>query len=171
MGAKNHARLQYDDIPRISGNLGLDVQDLINQLGTIFKALHGDKYLVEPEQTHFEVDYSEIVGRAKEVFDATLRHSYLQRKPPMDAKSFGETRKADFLINRVFAPYFEISYRVRGRTFILSSDIYSLITGNADEKKRVRRKIIGENSRKRRNDFDTQRRLIDILKASENETD
>ena len=171
MGAKNHAQLQYDDIPRMSGNLGLDVQDFINQIGAIFRALHEDKYLVEPEQTHFEVDYSGITGRAKDVFDAALRHSYLQKKPPMDAKTFGETRKADFLINRVFAPYFEISYKVRGRTFIQSSEVCSLIMGNADEKKRVRKRIIGENSRKRRDDFEAQRRLTDVLEASDNKAD
>lgn len=171
IGAKNHAQLQYDDIPRISGNLGLDVQDFINQIGTIFWALHEDRYLVEPEPTHFETDYSGITGKAKEVFDATVRHSYIQKKPPMDPKSYGETRKADFLINRVFAPYFEISYRVRGRTFIQSPEICILITGNDMEKKRVRKAIIKENSRKRRDDFGIQRRLIDVLEANKNEAD
>jgi hypothetical protein len=171
IGAKNHARLQYDDIPRISGNLGLDVQDFINQIGTIFRALHEDRYLVEPEPTHFETDYWGVTGKAKEVFDATVRHSYIQKKPPMDPKSYGETRKADFLINRVFAPYFEISYRVRGRTFIQSSEICILITGNEIEKKRVRKAIIKENARKRRDDFWVQRRLIDVLEANKNEAD
>jgi len=149
-GAKHHAQLQYDDILRIPQNLGLEVQDLINQIGTIFRDLHLNRYLVEPEPTHFETIYLEIAGRAKEVFDAALRYSYLQKKPPMQPKTSDQTRKDDYLINRVFAPLFEISYRVRGRTIISASQIDSLITGDDTKKMQTRRVIIKDNSRKRR---------------------
>lgn len=147
-GAKYHAQLQYDDILRIPHNIGGEVQDLINQLGTIFRDLHLNRYLVEPEPTHFETTYSELTGRAKEVFDVASRYSYLQKKRSMQPKSSDETKKDDYLINRVFAPLFKISYRVRGRTRIKASQIQSLIVGNEEEKKQTRREVIRENSRK-----------------------
>lgn len=150
IGSKTHARLQYDDMLRIPHNMGLEVRDLINQLGTIFRALHLNRYLVEPEPTHFTTVYAEIKGWAKEVFDAALKYSYLQKKPPMDPKSPDEPREDDYLINRVFAPLFKISYRVRGRTKITAPQIDSLITGDDREKKQTRRDIIRENSRKTR---------------------
>jgi hypothetical protein len=148
MGAKNYAELEYEDITRISGNLGLDVQDFINEIGTIFRALHMNRSLVEPEPTHFETTYSEITGQAKKVFDAALNYSYLQKKPSMGPKSSYETKKGDFLTNRVFAPYFEISYRVRGRTYISTSQIYNLIIENDEKKKKTRREIIRDNAKK-----------------------
>jgi len=161
MGAKNFAKIRFTDITGIPGGLGLKVQDFINEIGTIFRALHLNQYLVEPEATHFETTYSEIVGKAKEVFDAALNYSYLQKKPPMDPKSSLETKKDDFLINRIFAPYFEISYRVRGRTYILASQIRSLIMGESEEKKKTRKEIIKNNAKKEKPEIGIQSKLFD----------
>jgi len=162
-GARHHARLQFDDILRIPNNLGLPVQEFIKQIGTIFRALHKDRRLVEPEPTHFETDYSEITGRAKEVFDAAIKYSYLQKKPPMDPKSINETQKNDFLTNRVFAPQFEISYRLRGRTPISPSQIDRLITGDSVRKRQTRREILRNTRAKRKRTIsDSQKELFDI---------
>jgi len=171
MGAKHHAELQYNDITRVPGNLGMGIQDFINQIGTIFRELHLNRYLVEPEPTHFETDYSEITGEAKAIFDAALDYSYLQQKPSMDPKSSIETKKNDFLINRVFAPHFEISYRVRGRTSISAHQITTLITGNDKRKKKERQNIIRENTRREKPGIDLQRELFDRDQIDKNETD
>lgn len=177
MGTRNHAKLQYDDIARIPHNLGLEVQDFIKQIGRIFRALHLDRYLVEPEPTHFETDYSKITGRAEKVFDAALNYSYIQEKPPMDPKSLFETKKDDYLINRVFAPYFKISYRLRGRTFISASQICSLIEGDNLEKKETRKEIIRANRRKRKPKAEiqapgtVQKKLPDLVEVNRNEAD
>ncbi len=171
MGAKNHAELQYEDITRIPGSLGLNVQNFINEIGTIFRDLHLNRYLVEPEPTHFETTYSEITGRAKEVFDAALNYSYLQKKPPMDPKTRYETKKNDFLINRVFAPHFEISYRVRGRTYISASQIYNLITEGHEQKKKTRREIIRVNAKKEKSKISLQKTLFDLDEVDKNEID
>lgn len=162
IGAKNLAKLQYNAITTIPGNLGLNVQGFINEIGAIFRELHLNRYLVEPEPTHFETNYSEII-QGKDVFNATLNYSYLQKKPPMDPKSPLETKKDDFLINRVFAPYFEISYRVRGRTYISASQISSLITGDSEEKKKTRKEIIKNNAKKEKPEIGIQLTLLDSI--------
>jgi len=173
MGAKNHAELQFKDITRIPGNLGLDVQNFITEIGTIFRELHLSPHLVEPEPTHFETYYSEIKDKAKQVFDAALNHYYLQKKPPMEPKSSYETKKNDFLINRGFAPYFEISYKVRGRTYISASQIYNLIMGNDEEKKKTRKEIIKKNAKKEGPEKPkaSQITLFDLIEVNKNETD
>ena len=170
IGTKNHAKIQYDDIKRIRKNLGLDVQNFINEIGTIFRELHLNRYLVEPEPTHFETNYSEII-KGRDVFDTALDYSYLQKKPPMDPKSTRETKKDDFLINRVFAPLFGISYRVRGRTYISASQISSLITGDSQEKKKTREEIIKNNAKKEKPETDNQLTLFDVDEADKNEID
>jgi len=171
MAVKNYANIKYSDITRISGNLGLDVQSFINEIGTIFRKLHLNKYLVEPEPTHFETEYPEISGKAKEVFDAALEYSCLQKKPPMEPKSSYETKKYDYLINRIFAPYFKISYRVRGRTYISASQIETLITGNNEEKRDVRRKIIRKNARAEKTEEYIQKTLFNLNEVDKNEID
>ena len=143
LGIKRFSRLLFDDVARIPGNLGLAVQDFINQIGEIFRALHiQDIFLSEPEPTHFETEYLEISGDAKKVFDAALRYSFLQKKPPMKSKQTGDVRRDDFVLNRAFAPLFGISYRVRGRTYISSKNISNLITYSKNQKNRIRRMII-----------------------------
>jgi hypothetical protein len=168
IGAKKHAKLQFNNITRIPQNLGLKVQNFINEIGAIFRELHLNRYLVEPEPTHFETNYSEIV-QGKNVFDAALDYSYLQKKPPMDPKSTSETKKDDFIINRVLAPYFEISYKVRGRTYISASQISSLITGGSEEKKKTRKEIVKNNEKKEKPEIDIQSTLFGIEEADNNE--
>lgn len=149
IGAKHCARLQYDDIPRVPGNVGLEIQDFINQIGAIFRALHLDPYMIEPEPTHFETHYSKLKDRAKQIIDAALKYSYLQEKPPMHPKKQAETLRRDFIVNRIFAPYFQISYNVRGRTLISPSQIHVLVTGSISEKNQIRNVIIKQNSRRK----------------------
>lgn len=165
IGTKHCARLQYDDIPRIPGNVGLEIQDFINQIGSVFRALHLDPYMIEPEPTHFETHYSKVKGRPKQILDAALRYAYLQEKPPMHPKSQAETMKRDFLINRIFAPYFQISYNVRGRTLITPSQIHILVSGSIAEKNQTRKQIIKQNSRKRgakAREVEAQSTLFDV---------
>jgi hypothetical protein len=144
MGAKKFADLCYYDIARISGKdyLGLRVQKFINEIGTIFRALHRDPYLAEPEPTHFETSYLDITVKAREIFDAALDHSYLQEKPPMDPKLPIEAKKSDFVLNRIFSPKFGISYRVRGRTFFSPTQIEDLLVGDDKKRMGVRSEII-----------------------------
>jgi hypothetical protein len=162
MGAKHHAELQYNDITRIPGNFGMQVQDFINEIGAIFRELHLNPDLIEPEPTHFETSYSKIPSDAKQVFDAALDYSYLQKKPAMDPKARYETKKDDFLINRVLAPYFEISYRVRGRTYISPLGIHNLILGSDEEKKKTRLEIIRQRRKKQKSQGPIQKTLIDL---------
>lgn len=160
IGAKNLARLQFEDILRTPGNLGIDVRDFISQIGAVFRALHLNRYLVEPEPTHFETSCSEIDQPAKDVFNAALNHSYLQRKPAMHPKNHLEAKRDDFLLNRIFAPYFEISYRVRGRTYVSGSQIVDLITGDHKKRQHTRRTIIRENAKKEKARADLQQGLF-----------
>lgn len=161
MGAKSHAELQYEDIARIKGNLGLRAQMFINELGTVLRHLHSDRDIIEPEPTHFETTYSEITGIAKEVFDATKNYAYLQEKPPMSPKSSIDTKKNDYLINRILAPKFGISYRLRGRTRITPSQIQKLITGDEKERREIRKEIFKRNSKKK-TEQGIQKTLFDL---------
>jgi hypothetical protein len=178
IGAKTHAKLQYEDILRIPGthrgirdgfsespsSIGMEVQDFVNQLGTVFRALHLDICLVEPEQTHFETHYSALDSYSRDVIEAAMKYSYLQEKPSMGPKDLRDTRKKDLLLNRVFAPYFKISYRARGRTYISPSQIQVLICGDELQKKQVRADIVIQNTRRRRTrmrDAGIQKTLLD----------
>jgi hypothetical protein len=145
-GAKNYSKLQYESITQIPNNIGLDVQNFINEIGNIFRKLHLDPRLTEPEPTHFETTYSKLNDRAKKIFEAALNYSFLQKKNSMAPKNKNGIKKDDYLINRSLAPYFKISYRLRGRTYISPYDISVLISDNEDQKKGIRKSITQSNS-------------------------
>ncbi|MEL7663230.1 MAG: hypothetical protein AAGU10_03760 [Methanosarcina mazei] len=146
-GAKNYSKLQYESITQIPDNKGLKVQSFVNEIGTILRELHLDQNLVEPEPTHFETIYSELSEEAKDIFDAALNYSFIQKKNSMATKNKNEAKKDDFLINRIFAPHFKISYRLRGRTYIDPNRISSLILENNEKKKLIRKDIVQQNSK------------------------
>jgi hypothetical protein len=160
LGAKKMADTQYNDIQGINENIGLKVREFINEIGTIFRDLQLNRDIVEPEPTHFETNYAEITGEAKEIFDAALNYSFLQIKRPMDPKTISETKKDDILINRILAPRFKISYRLRGRTYISPYQINDLIVGNDKIKKRVKREIYIANTKNDKISYGTQKTLF-----------
>ncbi len=177
IGAKLESKLQYEDIQRIPGShlkvckgidsatsLGMEVQDFVNQIGTVFRSLELDPDIVEPEQTHFETDYLSLDNYSRDVIDTAVRFSYLQEKPGMKPKDVRDTKKRDLVLNRIFAPYFLISYRVRGRTYISAKQIQSLICAEDElNKKAIRSQIISQNTRKRRRTKETgiQKKLFE----------
>jgi hypothetical protein len=147
MAAKKIAEEKYDDISGIHKNRGYKVQNFIEDFGTIFHELHLNPNVIEPEPTHFEIKYSEITGEAKNIFDTALEHSYLQEKDGMSPDR-NEVTLNDYVINRIFAPKFGISYRTRGRTFVTSAQIIKLIDSDPDKRKEIRKEIITKNSKK-----------------------
>ena len=181
IGAQTQARLQFDDIQRIPGShpkpvvtkrgteesigiLGIEVQDLVSQLGTIFRNLHLDQFLIEPEQTHFETDYESLDEYSRQVIDTAVKYSYLQEKYPMSPRDIIDTKRKDFVLNRIFAPKFKISYKTRGRTYISAEQVEMLIKGNNTEKRKTRLEVVVGNSKKRRKlimENGTQRTLLD----------
>ena len=169
-GVKNYSKLQFDRMQRIKKGAGMNVQELIKEIGSIFRRIHLDRYLVEPEPTHFEINYSELRDNSKEIFDAAIDYSCLQEKKPMEPKNKYDIKNRDFILNRIFAPWFKISYRVRGRTFITADQITRLITGDHKEKGEVRKEIIINNIKKNPEIF-SQKNLKYYLEKGKNEID
>jgi len=114
---------------------------------------------VEPEPTHFETNTSRLKDKASRIFQAAVDYSYIQEKPSMEPKSHHEIKQGDFLINRIFAPWFKISYRVRGRTKISPEQLSGLIEGSEEDKDGIRKEVTLINTRKRKSQIDTQERL------------
>jgi len=155
MASKYLSDTSFSDIRSIAGNMGLGVQSFVNEIGTIFRTLHLNLDLVEPEPTHFETRYSELNDNSKFLIDTALQHGILQEKPPMEPKNVNETKGNDYILNRIFAPKFEISYRVRGRTYIDPVDLQELISANENKRNEIRKLIVKNNS-KSFTQFDTR---------------
>jgi len=140
-GAKIRAERYMDVIERIPKH-GNEIKSLVIQLGAIFYSWQNDEVLSEPEVTHFCIDYNALSIEARNVVDAAVQWSVLQPKKDMKGKAPSDPLLNVFALNHILAPYFTISYRLRGRIRQFEKeDFQTLMFGSETDKKTVRNKL------------------------------
>jgi hypothetical protein len=136
-GARTRAERFLEVIDRIP-EYGTEIKSLVQSFGAIFYTWQKDPRLSEPEVTYFCLDSTALSEKGKNVLDMAVRWSVLQQKPPMKGKDPREPLRDVYALNRILAPYFGISYRLRGRySTINKKDLETLMFGNDMEKQRV----------------------------------
>ena len=129
------------DIQSIPDEVGPILFDFIDNLGSIFRTLHMDERLSEPEPSYFITDYYALSEKSKKFVDSAVVWSALQTKNSMDPRFSTDLREQDFALNRILCARYAISHRLRGRTVISSKIIDTLITGSNEEKQTIRKKV------------------------------
>lgn len=118
IAAKNIGWLNLTELEGSCG-IGMQLTQLVQSLGTVFKSLarNGDKSA--PELVQFEFD-GELSERAHEVIHYGVMNLALIRMP---ANKLSPTSVKDFqyALHPIFAPYFDFSFR-RKRKMSLSND-------------------------------------------------
>jgi len=110
----------------------------VRSLGAVFSGLQKDPRLKEPEVTYFCVDKTSLSEVARMILDTAVQWSVLQEKRPMKGKLSTEPLLDVYALNHILAPYFKISYRLRGRIpQFYEEDIEKLMFGKEEKKKSV----------------------------------
>lgn len=99
--------------------IGMQLTQLVQSLGTVFKSLAKDGEKSAPELVQFDFD-SEVSERTREVINYSVMNLALVRMP---ANKLSSTSIKDFqyALHPTFAPYFDFSFR-RKRKMSLSND-------------------------------------------------
>ena len=139
-GAKTRAERYMDVIDGIP-EYGNEIKSLVRSLGAIFYSWQEDPALSEPEVTYFCVDYNSVSERSRKILDAAVQWSVLQQKKPMKGKSRTEPMSDVYALNHILAPYFGISYRLRGRIPLFSKDEFEMLLGNESDRKQAIAKL------------------------------
>lgn len=111
---KDYSNLEVQLITRIE-----EYGDLLfrftKNLGNVFRLYHTDKYLRYPETMQFSKDLGTYDDEnIKKAFRAAIKWSVIQRKPNLQNPVPGEHKSEIYLLNRIFSPSFQITYRIRG---------------------------------------------------------
>ncbi len=112
---------------------GSKIYRLIVNIGNIFRYFHIDEKLRYPETNQFSIDPNMIETPIyREAFLCSIKWSAIQRKPHFQQSSPGHPRKDIFMLNRLFSPNFQISYRIRGgySVDLMSKDIKILMSND-----------------------------------------
>ena len=106
---------EFEQIQRIS-KVGNYVHCLAKNIGNRFKKRHMDKRISYPETNQFSFVSQQLKKDSLEsqVFNAALLWSVFQKKEGMQQSSIGKFDDEVFILNRIYAPVFQISVRTRG---------------------------------------------------------
>lgn len=114
-------------------SLGPMLYSFANYLGRIFEKLNKDTQQKQPERNHFSIVGS-VDSDTSKYLSGALLYSVLQEDPANKLRS-GEIRDKDYLLNRIYSPYYNISYRKMHKLDLAVEDLRTLFSANDEEKK------------------------------------
>lgn len=130
----------------MSNNHGNAMYTFIDNMGSIFEAYHRDLEARYPETNQFAfADENEIRNddQLNKYLVELINSGAIIRKKKRQLKSFGNTRRGYlYLLNRIFAPIYQYSYRTRGgfNPVISKADFEMMLNKSIDPKKYFRGK-------------------------------
>lgn len=122
---------------------GKSVKNLILKIGNVLSEYHKDKLVRYPETTQFVYYLEKLSVSGKAVIDTAESWALIKRRKEKQRLSAGVEQEGYLCsINRVFAPIFNISYRIRGGVNVIFNafDIDSMIAGEQISKLATGRK-------------------------------
>ena len=113
--ARDVGKTELDQIKRIK-KVGNQVYNFAINVGRSFIVDHVDKRIkyVETNQLSFNSSMLDKDTFEKDVFDAAVMWSVIQKKKELQQAGIGKDDEEIYILNRVFAPVFNISARTRG---------------------------------------------------------
>jgi len=142
--AKYISELRISDIQQIKPD-GFKLRVFIQHLGQIFKELHYDENttLGEPEPNHFTTDWLSLNESCHNFLDNAVMQNVLIRKQATKQKeALKSTDVYDFYINKIYTPYFGISYRNQRKIKIGEKYLILLMSGNTEDAKKGVRDLL-----------------------------
>ena len=109
--ACEYAYSERDMIQRIA-KYGSKLQVFINNIGNAFSHVHKDIYIRYPETNSFPI--SKLNEENKKLIDLACTWSLIIKKPNAQDTKGNNNKQNIYILNRIFAPVFKISYRTRG---------------------------------------------------------
>lgn len=118
---------------------GKKLRIFVQYLGQIFYKLHTSENnsLGEPEPNHFNTKDLSLSTQDKSLISSAIMWNVLQEGEPTkrkDSKLSPET--VDYYINKIYTPYFGISYRNQRKIFLEVDILESLLSGDEEEAKK-----------------------------------
>lgn len=148
-----------------SCSIGLQLTQLVQSLGTIFKSLAKDGEKSAPEIVQFDLD-GELSEKTQELIKMGVMNLALVRMP---ANKLSSTSIKDFqyALHPTFAPYFDFSFRRKRKMTLNDADFVGCVENPAETVSRIlKRRCVKLESEK---EVPTQLSLFDYIDFGANE--
>jgi hypothetical protein len=160
--AKYVSKRKIDDIKDYVPN-GNELKIFVHVLGTIFNYLHvSDRAnLSEPEPNHFITDDLATSEEVRKIISAAIMWNVLQIRDPTKRKRPGYTNETiDYFLNKIYTPYFNISYRDQRKIEIPNDILKELLSGDIDTARKYQKKYLQGRFKDKRSQDDSQPSLF-----------
>ena len=124
-----------------AGKYGNRLHALALSLGTIFREKHRLVTQSEPEINHFSISSGEPGERLADYLREAVKWSVLYEDPETKKKNVG-VQYADYVLNPIFAGYFQISWRKKRSIPVSARDLLDLLEAELRVKDVVVRRIV-----------------------------
>ncbi|MBE6700402.1 MAG: hypothetical protein E7582_00725 [Ruminococcaceae bacterium] len=114
---------------------GKELRIFVQYLGQIFNKLHTaeDNTLGEPEPNHFNTKDLSLPDSSKKIIASAIMWNVLQEGETTKKKqSKLSPETVDYYLNKIYVPYFGISYRNQRKIFISVDILQELFSGNEE---------------------------------------
>lgn len=125
IAAKN---VGWKNLTELEGScrIGLQLTQLVQSLGTIFKRLAKDGDKTAPEVDQFDID-GEINERMREILYLGVMNLALVRMPSNKLSGVKSIKDFQYQLHPIFAPYFDYSFRKKRKMTLSGEDIIGCI--------------------------------------------
>lgn len=125
IAAKN---VGWKNLTELEGScmIGLQLTQLVQSLGTVFKRLAKDGDKTAPEIVQFDIE-GEISDRTREILNLGVMNLALVRMPSNKLSSVKNLKEFQYQLHPIFAPYFNYSFRKKRKLTLSEKDILDCI--------------------------------------------
>lgn len=127
--------------------VGKELRIFVQYLGRIFYQLHtsDETTLGEPEPNHFYTNDLALTTQTNELLSYAIMWNVLQVGEPTKKKRSGlSSETVDYYLNKIYIPYFGISYRDKRKINIDIDILQGLLSGDTESAKKAVKKYFKE---------------------------
>ena len=127
--ARQVSDAMFEDVPQL-GLHGERLREMVRRLGTIFEALNRRPSQSEPEVNHFSIDHADKEGLSEAallILKEARTWSVLYEEPDTKNKRDYDIAQSDWVLNRIFAPHFGVSYRKRRKITLKATQVNTIL--------------------------------------------
>jgi hypothetical protein len=127
--ARQVSDAMFEDVPQL-GLHGEKLREMVRRLGALFEAFNRRPGQSEPEINHFSIDQADKVAlseAAQQILKEARTWSVLYEEPDTKNKSDYDIAQSDWVLNRIYAPHFGISYRKRRKITLKATQVNTIL--------------------------------------------
>lgn len=133
--AAKQASIAFLNEIKSCGKLGNRLHTFVLRLGGLFHLSHKILTQSEPEQTHFSITSGKkpLDFDTKELLSEAVKWSVLYEEKSTKQKSTSTPDDVEYVLNPIYSPYFNISYRKKRKLELNIDEVDGLANGSVDE--------------------------------------